>query len=469
MKNMKKTLAMLLALCMMLALCACGGGSDTQTPSDTSASSNANTSNEGSNDAPVSLTLWLTPQWKGVFSGDEEGADYDSFFKEAAKRYNELHPNVTISVEVIPGDTRDEKLRAAEATDSLPDIMFEGAFTMSSYYHTGSIVDLDDIISDEDRADIGEGIWENCQIEGHTFIFPFAHMPGTLIYNADMFREAGLDDYIGGEYEIVTWTPDEFKNEILPALRDNLSGVYPMSLFAMNNQADTWNLSYLRMYGSEFFDETGHLCVNDEKGVKAMQYIIDLYNEGLTVPGAESLTSNDCNAMFQNQQIAVSFTNSTLLSNLHTDMESGAIESFDARLCNIPGDPEPKSFTYVSGLMAMNTHDETRIAVAKDFVKYVSTDSELIMASKNMLPVRSSVTEAVKDELPYLEAYTENQKYIFNFSNNMPGYNELRNVLFPEIQAALTGQKTAQEAMDDYVAKGNVVIDEGRAGSVVYN
>ena len=31
------------------------------------------------------------------------------------------------------------------------------------------------------------------------------------------------------------------------------------------------------------------------------------------------------------------------------------------------------------------------------------------------------------------------------------------------------GQKTAQEALDDYVEKGNQVIDEGRANSVVYN
>jgi multiple sugar transport system substrate-binding protein len=413
--------------------------------------------------------MWMTPQWKGVFSGDEAGADYDSFFKEAAKRYNEMHPNVTISVEVISGDTRDEKLRAAEASDSLPDLMYEGAFTMSSYYHTGAIVDLNDIISDADLADIGEGIWENCQIEGNTFIFPFSHMPGTLIYNADMFKEAGLDKYIGGEYEIVDWTPEQLKEEILPALRDNLDGVYPMSLFAMNNQADTWNLAYLRMFGSTFFDETGHLCVNDAKGVKALQYIVDLYKNGLTVPGAESLTSNDCNAMFQNQQIAISFTNSTLLTNLHTDMKNGTIETFDARLANIPGDPHPNSFTYVSGMMAMNTHDETRIAAAKDFIQYVCTDPELVLASKNMLPVRASVTEQVANELPYLQAYTNNQKYIFNFSNNMPGYSELRNVLFPELQAALTGQKTPQEALDSYVEKGNVVIDEGRASSVVYN
>jgi multiple sugar transport system substrate-binding protein len=51
----------------------------------------------------------------------------------------------------------------------------------------------------------------------------------------------------------------------------------------------------------------------------------------------------------------------------------------------------------------------------------------------------------------------------------MPGYSELRNVLFPELQAALTGQKTPQEALDSYVEKGNIVIDEGRASSVVYN
>lgn len=468
---MKKLIAAILALCMVLSLCACGDGGEKPGGSNSNPPAANSDSGGSSGGDKVTLTVWLTPQWKGVFSPDEEGADYDSFMKEAARRYTEQHPNVTINVEVVSGDTRDERLRAAESSDSLPDVMYEGAFTMSSYYHSGSIVDLDDIISDADKADIGEGIWENCQIEGKTFQFPFAHMPGTLIYNADMFREAGLDSYIGGEYEIVTWTPEELRDNILPALRDKLSanGVYPMSLFAMNNQADTWNLSYLRMFGCPFFDETGHLCANDANGVKALEYILYLYNNGLTVPGAESLTSNDCNAMFQNKQIAVSFTNSTLLTNLHADMENGTVEKFDARLANIPGDPQPNSFTYVSGFMAMNTKDETRIAAAKDFIKFACTDSELVMASKNTLPVRASVTEAVGDELPYLAAYTENQKYLFNFSNNMPGYNELRNVLFPELQAALTGTKTAQQALDDYVAKGNVVIDEGRASSVVYN
>ena len=473
---MKKALSIMMASSMVLSLAACSGSATSPTtvapePSKSAAeeSKAEETAKAAVSGERMELTVWLTPSWKGVFSGDEPGADYDSFFVEAGKRYTEnVNPNVTVKVEVIPGDSRDEKLNVAESTNTLPDIVYEGAFTMSSYYHKGSIVTLDDIVNEDDKKDIAEGIWENCMVEDKTFIFPFAHMPGTLVYNADMFREAPKEDKIAGEYEIATWSPDELK-EILKKLKEEKKDVYPMSLFAMNNQGDTWNLTWLRMFGNKFYGDDGHLVVNEESGVRALQYLLDLYNEGLTVPGAESLTSNDCNAMFQNKQIAVSFTNSTLFTNLQTDMANGTIEPFDARLANIPGDPNPNSFTYVSGFMAMNTGNENKIAAAKDFINYVCHDPELVLASKNTLPVRETVTKQVSGELPFLPAYTENAKYIYNFSNNIPGYNELRNVLFPELQAALTGQKTAQEALNSYVEKGNVIIDEGRANSVIYN
>ncbi|MCI8536611.1 MAG: sugar ABC transporter substrate-binding protein [Hungatella sp.] len=452
-----------MAAAMVLGACSSGGGSG-----EANQGSAGGSQSSGGSSGGVELTVWLTPQWKGVFSGTEEGADYDSFLKEAAKRYKETHPDVNIKVEVIDGSTRDENLSVAQQTNTLPDIVFEGAFTMSSFYHKGAIAPITDLITDQDKADISEGIWDNCMIEDEVFIYPFFHMPGTLIYNADMFRKAGLDDKIGGQYEIATWTPDEYVG-ILEALKEGNPGVYPMALFALNNQADTWNLSYLRMFGNQFYSDDNKLIVNEESGVKALQYILDLYNKGLTVPGAESLDSNTNNAMFQNQQIAVSFTNSVLLSNLAADMESGTLPAFDYRLANIPGDPNPNGFTYVTGAMVMNTGDEARMAAAKEFVKYFCSDEELVVASKNGTPVRSSVVAKVSGELPYLEAYNKNDQYLFNFSKNLPGYTELRNVLFPELQAALTGEKTAQQALDDYVKNGNTILEEARKSSVVYN
>lgn len=58
---------------------------------------------------------------------------------------------------------------------------------------------------------------------------------------------------------------------------------------------------------------------------------------------------------------------------------------------------------------------------------------------------------------------------MFDFTGSVPGYNQLREVLYPELQALFTGQKTAEEAAKSYEEKGNEVIEESRADSVIHN
>ncbi len=465
---LQKWFALLLVLAVLTAMAGCkagnngvGDGSDSQGSSKEEAGKDS-----GNAEEEINLVIWSSAKWKGVFDADEEGADYDSFFKEAIRRYQTEHPNVNITVEIIPGDSRDEKLNIALKSNSLPDIMFESTFTMSSFVYKNAIVALDDIVTEEAREDISEGMWENCTAEGHIFCYPFSNQPGTLVYNANMFREAGLDQYIGDEYGIVTWSVEELET-ILRTLKEKLPNIYPMSLYAKNNQADTWTLAYLRMFGNDFFDADGRLIVNQESGVQAAQFLKDLYDEGLTVPGAESLSSNDCNALFINGQVAISFTNNILLGTQKQEMET-IDPNADIRLANIPGKDNPLTFTYVTGGMAMNTGDPVRIAAAKDFIQYFSTDPELVIASKNGLPVRASVAEKVKDEMPYLDALSGNEQYLFDFSRNIAGYTELRNTLFPEMQALLIGEKTAQQAMDDYTENGNKVIEESEQNAVCF-
>jgi multiple sugar transport system substrate-binding protein len=406
----------------------------------------------------VQIEMWLTPQWKGVQSASEENADYDSFFKKAAEEFTKENPNIEVDVQVIPGEERTNKLSVAMQTETLPDMFFDSTFALTEYAHAGILEPIDDIIDEDAKADIPDSIWENVQINGKTYFYPFSHNPGTLVYNADMFKEAGLEEYIGDEFAIKTWTPEEYKL-ILETLKEKLPDISPMGLFAKNNQGDTWNLAYMRMFGNQFFDENGKIIVNEKDGVKALEYIKELNDAGLTTSGAETLSSNDVNAMFQNQQVAVSFTNSVLFNGILKDMENGVLGQFDARLANIPGEKEPSSFTYVTGGTVFNTGTEAEVEASKEFVKFFSTNEELIKASTNSLPVRESVSKDALTELPYLEAYNENAQYIFNFSNNTPGYAELRNAFFPELQAVLTNAKTPQEGLDSFAEVGNDIID----------
>ncbi|MGO3838418.1 MAG: ABC transporter substrate-binding protein [Vagococcus sp.] len=454
MKNFRKVLlgsTLVLASAGILAAC----GSNDKKGSDKS----------GDGDK-VAIEMWLTPQWKGVYDASEDGADYDSFFKEAAKMYEKEHPNVDVSVQVIPSEQRSDKLSVAIQTKELPDMFFDSSFALSEYAHMGVLAPLNDIVDDKAKSDIPDSIWENVKINDDVYFYPFGHNPGTLSYNADMFKAAGLDEYIGGENDIVTWSVEDL-TKITKQLKEKNKDVAPFGLFAKNNQGDTWNMSYMRMFGNKFFDKDGKIVANEKDGVKALEYIDGLRKDGLTTNGVESLSSNDVNAMFQNQTTAINFTNSVLFNGILKDMEDGKVNKFDMRLANIPGEKQPISFTYVTSSVVFNTGDEKKMEAAKDFVKFYSTNEELVKASKNTLPVRESVAKELGSEMPYLDAYNKNSDYIINFSNNTPGYAELRNAFFPELQAVFTGDKTAQEAMDSFTENGNRIIDTNTKKSTI--
>lgn len=423
----------------------------------------------------VELSLWLTPQWEGVLDSSEEGADYDSFFNYAAEKFSEQYDkyDVDINVEVVAGDQRDELLNVNLSGGTPPDIFYESVFAMGEYAHRGALAPIDDIIDDEAKSDIADTFWESVTFGDNVYFYPFSHMPGTLVYNADMFKAAGLEDYLGDKDEIKTWSLEEYE-KILNTLKtdlpkDEYSNTYPMALYAVNDQGDTWNLAYLRMFGNPFFDDNGNIVLDDAGGAEAAQWMKDIYDKGLTNPGAESVSSNDANAMFQNQQLAISFTNSVLFNNIKTDMESGNAPEFDMRLANIPSESgDPLTFTYVTGAAVFDTGNETKMEVSKDFVKFFSSDSELVKSSKNGVPVRSSVAEEFKDDNPFFTAYDKNAEYMFNFTGNVPGYNKLRKILYPELQALYTGEKTAEEIVASYQEKGNKVIEEAKADSVIF-
>lgn len=414
------------------------------------------------------IEVWLTPQWKGTYKGDEKGADYDSFFKTAAKMYEKENPGKKIKVQVIPGEERDSKLSVATQTKTLPDVFFESSFAISNLAHQGLLAPLDSVIDEKSKADIGQSVWDNVSIKDKTYFYPFAQNPGMLVYNAEMFKKAGLEKYVAGEQNIASWTTDDFQT-ILTKLKDSDDKVAPLGFYAKNNQGDTWTMMYLRMFGGKFFDKEGKLAINDKNGVKALEYIKELNDKKIITSGAESLTSNDVNAMFQNKQVAISFTNAVLYKGMMDSMEAGTVNKFDVRLANVPSVDGPKSFTYVLGSAVFNTNGDKRTKLAKDFVKYYSENEELIKASMNFMPVRKSLVEKEKANNPLLETYINNDEYVINFSNNSPSYVEIRNALFPELQAVLTGEKSPKEALNAFVEKGNKAVEDGLKNSKALN
>ncbi|MQW23090.1 MULTISPECIES: ABC transporter substrate-binding protein [unclassified Lactococcus] len=436
---MKKFISIFIASCIaLLALTGCGKTEKAQ--------------NE--------IEVWLTPQWKGTYKATEKGADYDSFMKTAASMFEKEHPGTKINIQVVPGTERDSKMSVAVQTDTLPDIFFDSSFVLSTYAHQGLLADFNDVVSDDSKKDISQTVWDNVSINNDIYFYPFSQNPGMLVYNADMFKKAGLEQYISGKTSIADWNLNDFET-ILKKLKAANPKVAPLGFYAKDNQGDTWNMMYLRMFGSTFFNKAGLLNINDKQGVEAMNFIEKLNKENLITAGAESLSSSDVNTMFQNQQVAISFTNAVSYQGILSNMDSGAMTKFDARLANIPSTTNPMSFTYILSSAVFKTNGEKRKELAQEFVKFYSENKDLIQASTNFLPVRASVAAAESKENPLINSYLKNDSTVVNFSNNTPGYAELRTALYPQIQAVLTGEKTSQQALDDFVVAGDKAIESG--------
>ena len=205
-----------------------------------------------------------------------------TFLKQAgdafAAQYEEA--NVTIRLESFDYVDEVKAITGSFDTEDATDILYEGYFNMASYIHTGKVVPLDDIISDDLRKDIDDASWEMSMANGKTYMLPFSSMQNILIYNKKHFESCGLEKYLSNQTEIQNWTMEEW-TEILNTLAEKLpKRTYPMMMYGKNNQGDTHIMSLMRSYGSAIFAEDGNFDFESEETVQALEWIQEGVDKG---------------------------------------------------------------------------------------------------------------------------------------------------------------------------------------------
>ena len=339
-------------------------------------------------------------------------------------------------------------------TDACPDLSFGGYFAMSGYIYDGYIIPLDDIITDEIRADFSEATWAQSRgSNGKTYLMPFYSLQNILCFNKELFRACGLDEYILDEDVIQHWSLEQW-DTILATLAENLpENCYPMMMYAANNQGDTHTMVQLRCQGSEFFDENGLFNLNTAEGIAGLQWLKDNYDNGYYPLKCEGLEIADCTELFMNGQLAVYVWNSALSTSMaENDMELGYV--------NFPGATENgANSNWITGFMAFDNGDERKIEVVKDFLQYIYETPELMDLSTAGQPCSISVNERWAEQLPLGEQLAENDRYAVDFTANNPNWAGVRQAFWPHIQALLSGAETAAEAAAGLDADCNAAIN----------
>ena len=172
---MKKTRVAAIAalgLGVALAASACAGGS----------SGNGGGNGGGSSSSgPVTLTFWTN-------ATPGPGLTY---FQNAIKAYDTLHPNVTIKMQTIQNEDYDGKLQTALNSNSTPDIFFQrGGGKMLAMVNASKVQPL--TLTAADKQNVSAAAVATESVNGKVYAIPLDVQPEGIYYSKDLFAHAGI-------------------------------------------------------------------------------------------------------------------------------------------------------------------------------------------------------------------------------------------------------------------------------------
>lgn len=413
-----------------------------------------------SNNHAVTLII-KTPIFNMKPPCDIATEDVYTFLKKASDDFvlNYKKAKVNIEISQYSNEHRLQEVPLSYGTKNAPDIVF--CDTTANIY-TGHVVSLNDILSDAIKADIDSKYFKLKSIQNKLYTMPFFTTQMVLCYNKNLFRQAGLEQFISDKDYVQSWTVKEWEI-VLNTLRQNLPDtIYPMMMYAGDEQGDSLIMLLLRSNGDKFFDSNNNFNLEASECLTSMQFLYDGVTKGYFPPRAENLEMLDCYELFIAGQLGIYCVNSAI-----QPLYDKA--NIDCGYVNFPSvDKGGLCTSTIQGFQVFDNNDKEKLQVAKDFIKYIY-ETKWLDYSATSIPVSNRVQEQYATSLKPLQKYINNKAYIVNIERGNPAWDEVRKCFFPNIQELLSGSKSVQEIAKQIDTQCNFAIQKGRESQVLHD
>ncbi len=219
--------------------------------------------------------------------------------------YQTEHPNVKVEIQLTPYREYWTKLEASATGGTAPDVFWLNVLHLDSYLDGQILVDITDAVAASDiNTAFPKNLVDNYVRDGKNYAVPKDFDTNALWYNKGLFDQAG-----------VAYPTDDLTYEEFVALCEELKaklpeGIYP---FACPVDFQTWYYQTVYANGGYIINKEGtETGYNDPKTQEGIQIWIDLIEKGLS-PSAATLSETGSDAMFEGEQIAMTFAGSYMV------------------------------------------------------------------------------------------------------------------------------------------------------------
>ncbi|MBI3515212.1 MAG: sugar ABC transporter substrate-binding protein, partial [Proteobacteria bacterium] len=190
----------------------------------------------------------------------------------AIKSFNAAQAEVRIEARIVPGPQISTELVKAIASGAVPDLVTIDNPVVASFSAQGTLTDLTERVAKSTfiKPDVYfKGPWASGLWKGRIFAVPRDANTIALYYNADLFRQKGLDP----DKPPQTWSALVAAAE---KLRDPAKGIYGLGFSAMQNEEGPFQwLPFLHQAGGAI-DKLDHA-----EATVALQLWVDLVKKGI--------------------------------------------------------------------------------------------------------------------------------------------------------------------------------------------
>ena len=438
---------------LLLALAvSCGGapgGSD---------AGNTSSSNPGATEIEF-WTMQLSP-------------DFDEYFNTLIDRFEAENPTVAVRWVDVPWSAMESKILTAVSAGTAPDVVNLNPTFASQLADRGAWLNLDTVIAPEVRQEYLPNIWQASTLGDLSFGLPWYLTTRVTIHNQEILTAAGIT------------TPPQTYAELASVARavKEKTGKYAFFVtFVPEDSAEV--LESLVQMGVTLVDDQGQAAFVSDAGRSAFQYWVDLYQAELLPQ--EVLTQGHRRAieLYQAGETAILASSPEFLNSIA--INAPTIAAVSAASPQISGSTGQKNVAVMNLVIPQEVTDsgEAHTQAAVDFALYITNSANQLAFAQaaNVLP---STRQAVADyqaslttasatpppspspqattEAPPSPAVLQARLVSAEQLNSaqvlipaMADLNLLKKALYENLQAAMLGQKTVDQALEDAAAAWN--------------
>ncbi|TPW27494.1 sugar ABC transporter substrate-binding protein [Martelella alba] len=329
-------------------------------------------------------------------------------------------------------------------------------------------IDLTDYIPQSELDKYVPGTLASAKVDGRLVQLPRVTDVSNLYYKkslyADPKNQAAWKEKYGTDLAPPK-TFDEFKDQIIFfADPPNLYG----TAFAGKDEGMSGRfMEILRANGGDIFDENLKPIFNSQAGVDALNWFIDIYKAGAVPAGTVNYTWDDIGQAMAAGQLAIDLDWPGFAAYFSDPSSSKIADDLGYALAPVGTSGKRGGWSGSHSFSVTEDCDNKEAAVS--FAVFMTNDeSEMMEAEAGNLPTRTATYPAVitwfnengKQNLAQMFEVWQQSLADARTPPLIPEWIEVSNVLWPQLQAAIVGEKTAQEALDDAAKQATQIMED---------